>query len=305
MVHKEEHHSSWWPLGRWHSSKDCTNIFQDVAAAVEEDDSDCERAFDIADCLEMGLACEVVTDFMHPLRRSRKLWQFQVTRSEDKLQHRLYTEDGDFLMYALTLPEQRRVNFFLYNPEDTESGKLFDPARPAFTMSWNAQKTEWRLVQEKCEYCQFSPRHLSCGACCGKQQVAFIKHSRKDVGDGVFNHMDLRIPGLYADESRVIWCSKLGRGDLGADHLENNCEFQSMATKPPTWNEEVDGLVLDFKGRKMESSAKNFQLAFGRKPEHVVCQFGKIGENRFALDFRYPLSCIQAFGISLTTMSWQ
>eukprot|EP00438_Fugacium_kawagutii_P014946 Skav221307 [mRNA] locus=scaffold463:36608:41762:+ [translate_table: standard] len=48
---------------------------------------------------------------------------------------------------------------------------------------------------------------------------------------------------------------------------------QKLTTKQPTWNEEVESLVLDFKGRHILSSAKNFQLALSQKPDHVLCQY--------------------------------
>jgi hypothetical protein len=280
-------------------------MYQDVAASFddEEECSDCERAFEIADTLEQGLACEVVTDFMHPLRRSSKLWRFQVRRSDDRLRYRLYTDEGDFLMFAQAFPELRKVHFFLYNPDDKEASTLLDLNRPAFSMTWNDNRTEWRLVQEKCEHCQFSPRHLSCCASCGKQQVAFIRHGRHNIGDGVFNNMELIVPGLHSDESRVIWCPRLGRGDLAVEPQEP-FESQELVTRAPAWNDEVESLVLDFKGRKVQSSAKNFQLSLGQRPEHVICQYGKIAPHTFSLDFRYPLSCIQAFGTSITTMFW-
>jgi len=158
------------------------------------------------------------------------------------------------------------------------------------------------LVQEKCENCQFSPKHLSC-ACKGKQQVAFIRHSRSPIGDGIFNRMEVHVPGLYSDESRVIWCPRLGRENL-ANPRDDSYEAQRLVTKKPVWNDEVESLVLDFKGRSIQSSAKNFQLSLSQRPEHVICQYGKIGSNSFSLDFRYPLSVIQAFGTSLTTMFW-
>jgi tubby-related protein 1 len=34
--------------------------------------------------------------------------------------------------------------------------------------------------------------------------------------------------------------------------------------------------------------------------EQVVMQFGRMSENMFSCDFRYPLSFIQAFGIGLS-----
>mmetsp|Transcript_22579 Transcript_22579/g.40904 ORF Transcript_22579/g.40904 Transcript_22579/m.40904 type:complete len:301 (-) Transcript_22579:489-1391(-) len=299
MVFQEESATSWlWPLSLRATSKEVKDLKN---SSSDDENWDCERAFEIADRLEQGLAREIVTDFMHPLRRSSKLWRFRVVRSEDKQQFRLFSDEGDFLMFAQACHDQRLVNFFSYNPSDQDVA-LFNPARPAFTMTYNKAKTEWRLVQERCENCQFSPKHMSC-ACSGKQQVAFMRHHRRPIGEGIFNCMEVHVPGLYADESRVIWCPKLGRGDL-SEPLDNSYQALQLSTKQPVWNDEVESLVLDFKGRNVLSSAKNFQLSPNHKPDHVVCQYGKIGVNTFSLDFRYPLSVIQAFGTALTTMFW-
>jgi hypothetical protein len=304
MVYKEESQTSWvWPLVRWTGSKDCKDYYKDIAASYDsESDSDNERAFDIADSLECGFAREIVTDFMHPLRRSRKLWRFHIVKSQDK-QFRLFSDEGDFLMYAQAFPEAHKVQFHLYDPCNGNNS-LYDPCRPAFTMSYNDAKTEWRLLQEKCEHCQFAPKHRSC-ACCGKQEVACIKHHRVRTGNDTFNHMELHVPGLYQDESRVIWCPKLGKGPLGTDTSAGSNESQTLVTKMPIWDDDAQGLVLDFRGRNAQSSKKNFQLTLGRRPEHVICQHAKIGTNTYSLDLRYPLSVIQAFGTSLTTMFWE
>lgn len=295
---------SWlWPMARSSSSDRISKTASAPSASEDSDDEDRwdrERAFQIADRMEEGLAREIVTEFMHPLKRSSRLWRFHVVRSEDKLQYRLFSDDGDFLMYARTSLEARRVSFFLYNPSEKDD-KLFDPSRPAFTMKYNKDKTEWRIVQERCEHCQFAPKHMSCG-CHGKQQVAVIRQSKKPIGDGIFNCMEVLIPGLYSDGSRVIWCPMLGRGDLGSP--QEGYETQTLITKQPVWNDAVESLVLDFKGRNVLASAKNFQLALAQKPEHVICQYGKIGPMTFSLDFRYPLSVIQSFGVSLTTLFW-
>lgn len=305
MVLQEEQGatSSWlWPLSRSASAQMAEKLSGRPSGHDEDEDRwDRERAFDIADELENGLAREIVTEFMHPLRRASRLWRFHVVRSEDKLQYRLFSDDGEFLMYARAALEAQKVEFFLYNPTEKED-KLYDAARPAFTMTWSKDKTEWRIVQERCEHCQFSPKYLSC-SCHGKQQVAFIRHSKKPIGDGIFNSIEMHVPGLYSDGSRVVWCPLLGRGDL-AEGPDGSHEAQRLVTRKPVWNDDVESLVLDFKGRNILSSAKNFQLALSQKPEHVICQYGKIGPSTFSLDFRYPLSVIQAFGASLTTLFW-
>jgi hypothetical protein len=300
MVFQEEQAASkFWPLRRWLSGKE-----DEEAGKAEDTDEDRwnrERGFDLADSMEKGLARELVTDFMQPLKRSSKLWRFHVVRSEDKLQYRLFSDDGDFLLCARLNLEARLVCFFLYNPAERE-GAHFDPTRPAFTMAYNASKSEWRLTQERCEHCRFSPTHRSC-TCHGKQQVAFIRHSRRTIGDGIFNCMDVHVPGLYSDGGHVIWCPLLGKGDL-ASPPEDSLEVQRLITRKPQWSNDVESLVLDFKGRHILSSAKNFQLALNQKPEHVICQFGKIGSATFSLDFRYPLSVIQAFSMAMTTIFW-
>jgi hypothetical protein len=297
MVFQEEQESSWfWPLRRRTCKDD-----QDDSIKDADERWDRERGFDLADSMEKGLARELVTDFMQPLKKSSKLWRFHVVRSEDKLQYRLFSDDGDFLMCARISLEARLVAFFLYNPSE-RAGDLFDVSRPAFTMVYNEGKKDWRLTQERCEHCQFAPAHLSC-SCHGKQQVCFTRHTRRPIGDGIFNCMDVTVPGLYSDGGRVVWCPLLGKGDL-ASPPENSLEVQRLTTKKPQWNDDVESLVLDFKGRHILSSAKNFQLALRQKPDHVICQFGKIGSATFSLDFRYPLSVIQAFAISMTTIFW-
>eukprot|EP00927_Polykrikos_kofoidii_P041166 TRINITY_DN35089_c0_g1_i1.p1 TRINITY_DN35089_c0_g1~~TRINITY_DN35089_c0_g1_i1.p1 ORF type:complete len:280 (+),score=32.34 TRINITY_DN35089_c0_g1_i1:198-1037(+) len=246
--------------------------------------TDCERGFDIADAMEMGMARELVTDFVLPLRRSSRLWKFNVERFDSNRQYRLFSESGAFLMYARCKQGGRCVQFFLYDPREENS--LFDPDRPAFTMSRNSAKTEWRIVQEAGDD-QSSPSP-ACMTPNGnmrnvdQREVAIIRHSRNEIGDGISNLMD------------VLLC-----GDGHAPHEEH-----TLFTKVPEWNEQVQSLVLDFKGRSVLPSAKNFQLCRDDRPDRVVCQYGKLGPNSFGLDFKFPMTVIQAFGCALTTANW-
>ena len=112
-----------------------------------------------------------------------------------------------------------------------------------------------------------------------------------------------------------------------------------FCNKLPNWNPDLKSLVLRFnKRRVLAPSAKNFlicdpnelqlqsqlessnetknttntnkidknnpiQKKAQRKMEGVL-QFGKIKKRRYAMDFQYPMSPIQAFGICLTFFSW-
>merc|ERR1719482_2427990 len=112
MVFQEEQESTWlWPLRK--VSSYCKEEDDSGKAQDADERWDRERGFDLADCMEKGLARELVTDFMQPLKRSSKLWRFHVVRSEDKLQYRLFSDDGDFLLCARLSLEARLVSFFL------------------------------------------------------------------------------------------------------------------------------------------------------------------------------------------------
>jgi len=279
MVFQEEGagiFGSLWPLSRSLGADK-----QPGSGNSSEDDSsikDRERAFDIADAMEMGLARELVTDFILPLRRSGKLWKFKVQRSADRLEYRLCGDDGAFLMYARAKQDAQLVEFFLYDPRD--AGGLFDPQRPAFIMSRNACKTEWKITQEGQDTCQENlPAAFQPGQK-GRREVLTIQHKRRNIGNGVNYVMEVTLPTIGQETPT------------------------KLVTRAPEWNSEVGSLVLDFKGRSVSASAKNFQLSPEDRPSHVSCQFGKLAGNTFGLDFRYPLTVIQAFGISMSTVLW-
>jgi len=265
-----------------------------------EDNWEQERAFEVADCLEKGNARESSTEFLQPLRRSSKLWRFFMVRSEDRTEYRLHTIDGEFLMFAKASVENRRVDFFLYNPSKNYD-QLLDLNRPPFTMTYNGAKTEWCLLHNRCECCQFSPKNVSC-ARVGSQQVAFIRHTRESVGGGISYCLHVRIPGFDQDGLRLVWCPMSFGCNLAEAH--ESSEVRELVSKMPTWNSELQSLVLDFKDRAVDTSAKNFQLVQRKRPDNLVCQFAKQGPRTFLLDFAYPLSIVQAFGVALSTVFW-
>lgn len=261
-------------------------------------------ALDFADSLEKGLVREILTEFMIPVASVQGLQRFNVLCSEDMMEHRLLSHDYTFLLYARTSLEARKVDIFSYDPKQ-DGEQLFQGSKPAFSLAFGTSRAEWRLVREQCEHCRFSPKHVSC-LCQGKQQVAFGRHFTKKLGNGVSNCMDVIIPGLQEDGTPAIWCPRLGKTDLaspkhGANKARREEETETLVSRCPTWNEEVECLVLDFAGRTVQASPKNFQLALPGRPEEVVCQYGKMGPTTFSLDFKGPLSVVQAFGVALST----
>ncbi|CAH9128369.1 unnamed protein product [Cuscuta epithymum] len=87
--------------------------------------------------------------------------------------------------------------------------------------------------------------------------------------------------------------------------------FLVLGNKPPRWHEQLQCWCLNFRGRVTVASVKNFQLiaetlppvqpAHRSDPEKIILQFGKVGEDMFTMDYRYPLSAFQAFAICLSS----
>ncbi|CAK8573388.1 unnamed protein product [Lathyrus sativus] len=95
-----------------------------------------------------------------------------------------------------------------------------------------------------------------------------------------------------------------------------------LKNKSPRWHEQLQCWCLNFRGRVTVASVKNFQLIASTQPapvaprattgpapsqpaqsdhDKIILQFGKVGEDMFTMDYRYPLSAFQAFAICLTS----
>uniref|UniRef100_A0A914YWB5 Tubby-like protein n=1 Tax=Panagrolaimus superbus TaxID=310955 RepID=A0A914YWB5_9BILA len=78
-------------------------------------------------------------------------------------------------------------------------------------------------------------------------------------------------------------------------------EMVVLQNKTPMWSEETQSFVLNFRGRVTQASVKNFQLIHEAQPDYVIMQFGRTDDSSFTLDFRYPLTPLQAFGIAMSS----
>ncbi|KAM0067730.1 putative transcription factor TUBBY family [Helianthus debilis subsp. tardiflorus] len=92
-------------------------------------------------------------------------------------------------------------------------------------------------------------------------------------------------------------------GDVCNDYLV-------LKNKSPRWHEQLQCWCLNFKGRVTVASVKNFQLVASvgssdnvsdAEQNKVILQFGKIGQDIFTMDYRYPISAYQAFAICLSS----
>eukprot|EP00941_MAST-03F_sp_MAST-3F-sp1_P006503 g6503.t1 len=108
------------------------------------------------------------------------------------------------------------------------------------------------------------------------------------------------------------WCNRQPRTSKNTLRLVNRL---------PMWNRRLKSLCLRFEeGRVLESSKKNFliacqtsEAAFGMGEGeliqdvlqgHTCIQFGKVRNKRYNLDYRCPISPVQAFSAALSMFRW-
>lgn len=113
--------------------------------------------------------------------------------------------------------------------------------------------------------------------------------------------MTLLIPHLDQDKIPVPY-RYTGDHDTMAQLLKKSnkeleSDFYIFESKDPVF--ENGNYRLNFHGRVSIPSVKNFQLVSADNIDDIICQFGKIGEDRFHLDFKGPLNAFQAFSLAL------
>lgn len=61
---------------------------------------------------------------------------------------------------------------------------------------------------------------------------------------------------------------------------------------------ESNSYVLDFRGRVTKASVKNFQLVHESDEKYIIMQFGRVGDDEFTMDYRFPMSAVQVRGLA-------
>lgn len=137
---------------------------------------------------------------------------------------------------------------------------------------------------------------------------------RSELGGVLYQHnilgtrgprkMTVVIPSLDSRSKRKSFVSDQKGESIMDLFKQTNGDTDDMIVyqnKSPAWNEQLGAFCLNFNGRVTEASVKNFQLVETDESDDVVCQFGKISDNEFTMDYKYPMSALQAFAVCLTS----
>jgi len=87
---------------------------------------------------------------------------------------------------------------------------------------------------------------------------------------------------------------------LQSDNVNQACTL--LERKEPVF--ENGNYRLNFHGRVTVPSVKNFQLVDPMDVDEVICQFGKVHDDRFHLDFKGPMNAFQAFCVALSQFNY-
>ncbi|KAI8899415.1 tubby C-terminal-like domain-containing protein [Globomyces pollinis-pini] len=135
------------------------------------------------------------------------------------------------------------------------------------------------------------------------EQVASVDYEPNLLGQRGPRKMSIIIPSMTNEgirqEIQSDWkhLSLSERVQLGNELRQNLV----LCNKPPQWNEETASFVLNFDGRVSMASVKNFQIIHEDDLDYIALQFGRVNDETFTVDIRYPFSLFQAFGIVLTS----
>jgi len=123
----------------------------------------------------------------------------------------------------------------------------------------------------------------------------------------IFGHRGPRKMGVYLPKlnEKGVPHKFPAEGQKSAILRRKKCgdlsELSVLLNRSPKWNEQVKAYVLNFNGRVTEASVKNFQLVSVNDDNNVLLQFGRVGTDKFTMDFKHPFTPLQAFAICLSS----
>ncbi|XP_049509154.1 tubby-related protein 1 [Panthera uncia] len=135
-----------------------------------------------------------------------------------------------------------------------------------------------------------------------RQELAAVIYETNVLGFRGPRRMTVIIPGMNTENERVpIRPRNTSDGLLVRWQNKTLESLIELHNKPPIWNEDSGSYTLNFQGRVTQASVKNFQIVHADDPDYIVLQFGRVAEDAFTLDYRYPLCALQAFAIALSS----
>ncbi|XP_069313016.1 tubby-related protein 2 [Eulemur rufifrons] len=135
-----------------------------------------------------------------------------------------------------------------------------------------------------------------------RQELGAVCYETNILGCQGPRKMTVIIPAVDSQNERII-CQPQNAQESILNRFQQGAmeELTLMKSKTPLWSEESGAYVLNFHGRVTRASVKNFQIVHPHD-RYLVLQFGRVAQDAFIMDFRYPLCPLQAFAICLSSL---
>lgn len=135
-----------------------------------------------------------------------------------------------------------------------------------------------------------------------RQELAAVIYDTNVLGFKGPRKMTVILPGMTLDFQRVtLFPQDESEGLIENWKAKNMDNLIELHNKTPVWNDDTQSYVLNFHGRVTQASVKNFQIVHDSDSDYIVMQFGRVAEDVFTMDYRYPLCALQAFAIALSS----
>lgn len=135
-----------------------------------------------------------------------------------------------------------------------------------------------------------------------RQEFCAIMYEQNVLGIKGPRKMTIVLPKTDQNRNRKIFRPISEKTSLLGQFDEGNLDTITVHhNRQPQWNQSTESYVLNFNGRVSQASVKNFQITKDDDITHTIMQFGRVKNDVFTLDYRYPLSAVQAMSIALSS----
>lgn len=205
-------------------------------------------------------------------------------------------ETNKVLIIAKKMNLNRTSNYHMFDMTKGQPGSVLTKKSSNYLgklRAKNAQRTEYILMNHSAE----------------RQEVAGFMFDRVDsfldTKDGIkprklsvilprMSSKGLSIPNRVIGDDETSSITEA----LKDPSCSENQGMHMFETKEPSF---INGnFRLNFHGRVSVPSVKNFQLISVDDVDNIVCQFGKVDDDRFHMDYKTPFNALQAFALALS-----
>jgi tubby-related protein 1 len=135
-----------------------------------------------------------------------------------------------------------------------------------------------------------------------RHMLGAVMYEANLIGSKGPRKITVLVPDVDANDQPLEFPQVTDKHPLIEKYKEGNWQkMKVLKNKNPVYSESAKAYVLNFEGRCAQASVKNFQLVEPENQNLIYIQMGKIDNNKFTLDFRFPVSAMQAFAVALSS----